>query len=85
MSSSNKIEQKTQYYSNVNSNYDTNMHEKSRQNPSYQPIGRTQYNPPNMYGSSNKGKKEITSMHVKNPLNGYSPVKKSRPSMHFEN
>lgn len=30
MSSSNKIEQKTQYYSNGNSNYDTNLHEKSR-------------------------------------------------------
>ena len=30
MSSSNKIEQKTQYYSNANSNYDTNIHEKSR-------------------------------------------------------
>ena len=85
MSSSNKIEQKNQYYSNVNSNYDTNQHEKSRQNPigGLKPMIKTQFIPPNMYGNSTKPLKEITSMQVMNPLKGYSPVKNSRPSTYF--
>jgi hypothetical protein len=70
MSSSNKIEQKTQYYSNVNSNYDTHdLHSKHLVTPKKAP--------------GVKSYKEITSMRVIDPLKAHQ--RRSRPSMHFQN